>query len=217
MLIRNRARCACTNQKRNKQSSKLLKIPVDSPTAKFLPLKVTSSKISKYHSAVLSSDHVGNLYLTGSSRCGRLGLASEDNHGLNGVPSIQFTFCQVPFFQQNSRRCSSWTFPYCCFDLWGICLLIWLKRVWSARLFNPIHPISQYPEKHSPQIVSEASLSSGERIIGVAASKVHSVAFSPNYMLIWGKCGSDGLHSIGNKLWRGKLSLKIDVVAHLQM
>lgn len=197
-------------KKRNKQSSKLLKIPVDSPTAKFLPLKVTSSKISKYHSAVLSSDHVGNLYLTGSSRCGRLGLASEDNHGLNGVPSIQFTFCQVPFFSTKTVvDVALGHFHTVVLTSEGSVYSFGSNEYGQLGYSTPIHPISQYPEKHSPQIVSEASLSSGERIIGVAASKVHSVAFSPNYMLIWGKnVGQMGFTPLETSYDVGKLSLK---------
>lgn len=171
-------------RRRIRHGSKLAKIPVDAPTAKFLPLNVMKACISKYHSAVISSDDIGNLYVAGSSRGGRLGFGDHPN-----VPSTQFTFRQIPFFSAKTVVDVALGHSHTlALTAEGTVFSFGTNEYGQLGYPTPsIRPGAQYPEQHSPQEVTGATLSSGERIIGITASRIHSVAYSEHCLLIWGK------------------------------
>lgn len=159
---------------------KLSKIPVNSPAAKFFPLKITDIKLSKYHSIVLSSDDIGNIYVVGAARGGRLGLGPK-------FLSTQFTFKQIPILaNKRVTAVSAGNNHTIILTSDGKIYTCGSNEYGQLGYQINIKPGAKYPEQYTPKRVTNASIST-ESIIGVAASKIHSVAYSENYLLIWGK------------------------------
>lgn len=224
-----------TNDKFQKRKHKLrtfkkdLKsISIDSPAAKFLPLQIIDVQIAKYHSAVLSSDKVGNFYVAGSARGGRLGLDTDETHflgsnheahnthrNIHGNKNHQFTYKQVPAFA--TKRIKSFSlgsfhtvaltsdgkvFTFGSNEFGQLGYYVEHSKnstndssnfgytsgfsASSAHGASAMSSSTEVAEQHVPRLVDDAQISS-ESIIGVAASKIHTVAYSENHLLLWGK------------------------------
>ncbi|KAK9447806.1 uncharacterized protein V1518DRAFT_376065 [Limtongia smithiae] len=144
---------------------------------KFQGVHIRDVQMSKLHTVVLTSDARNNLYVCGFGNSGRLGLNSSNTQFvLKNLPrfgDIQIT--QIAVSQDHTLavaangECYSWGSNKC----GQLGYSIEVKKSQD----EPIQPI---PRK----IVAGLKK---ERIIGVAASRLHSVAFSDTELFTWGK------------------------------
>ncbi|KAJ8099254.1 hypothetical protein POJ06DRAFT_131589 [Lipomyces tetrasporus] len=144
---------------------------------RFRELRIRDVQMSKLHTAVLTTDPTDNLYICGFGNGGRLGFATG---------GTQFTFKNLPKFgnaQVAQVALSQDHTLVVTAD--GDCYS------WGSNKFGQLgyqvetKKPQEEPVQHSPRKVV-AGLKR-EHVIGVAASRVHSVAFTDQDLFMWGK------------------------------
>lgn len=136
------------------------------------PLKIEDISMSKYHSAIVTSDPFSNLYVTGMGRGGRLGLGHEDT---------QFSFVPVrgPLAHRTVRKVALGLNHTMAIvdrgELW----------TWGSNTCSQLGYRCNASQKNLTPRRVIGSLKK-EIIIGVAASAVHSVAHTRSSLYCWG-------------------------------
>ena len=143
------------------------------------PLIIRDVVLSKFHSAVLTTDPVSNLYICGVGRGGRLGLGDE-NTRFNYVPVqgglSEKSIAQVALGQNHTMAVTDsgelWT--------WGSNANSQLGYTLPAPMKKDEEPSSTSPRQVFGPLKKES-------ILGVAASALHSVAHTGLSLYCWGK------------------------------
>ncbi|KAI0425978.1 hypothetical protein F5Y09DRAFT_79317 [Xylaria sp. FL1042] len=143
------------------------------------PLLVHDVVLSKYHTAILTTDPFSNLYITGLGRGGRLGLGDENT-------KLSFTPVQgglsdkkvtaVALGQNHTLAITSTG------ELWS-----WGSNLYSQLGYTlppPIKP-DEEPISISPRQVFGPLKK--EMVLGAAASSIHSVVHTGSSLFCWGK------------------------------
>lgn len=146
---------------------------------RYKDLKVRDVVLSKYHSAILTTDPVSNLYVCGVGRGGRLGLGDENTRftytpvqgGLANKNVVQVAL------GQNHTMVITDTG-----ELWN-----WGSNANSVLGYSLPEPVnkSEEPFIAAPRQVFGAMKK--ENITGIAASSIHSVAYTSSALYCWGK------------------------------
>ncbi|KAM0322301.1 hypothetical protein ACHAQA_009590 [Verticillium albo-atrum] len=142
------------------------------------PLRIHDAVLSKFHTAILTTDPISNMYVCGVGRSGRLGLGDENT---------QFRFlpvqggladkkvAQVALGQSHTMALTDngelWT--------WG--------SNGNSQLGYALPPARQDEEPVSATPRQVFGSLKKEVILGVAASAVHSVAHTATSLFCWGK------------------------------
>ncbi|KAK9237790.1 hypothetical protein V1525DRAFT_419148 [Lipomyces kononenkoae] len=142
---------------------------------RFRELRIRDVQLSKLHTVVLTTDPTNNLYICGFGNSGRLGFATG---------GTQFTFKNLPKFG-NSQVIQVALGQDLVVTADGDCYSWGSNR--SGQLGYPVEVKTPQdePVQHSPRKIV-AGLKR-EHIIGVAAYRVHSVAFTDTDLFMWGK------------------------------
>jgi alpha-tubulin suppressor-like RCC1 family protein len=135
--------------------------------------------LSKFHSAILTTDPCSNLYISGLGRGGRLGLGDE-NTKLSFTPVqgglTDKKVTQVALGQNHSMAVTSdgelWS--------WGLNSYSQLGYTLPPPLKPDEEPISTTPRQVFGPLKKEM-------ILGVAASSIHSVVHTGSSLFCWGK------------------------------
>ncbi|RYP34112.1 hypothetical protein DL767_004447 [Monosporascus sp. MG133] len=143
------------------------------------PLIIQDVALSKLHSAILTTDPMSNLYVCGVGRGGRLGLGDENT---------RFTFApvqgglfdrkvvQIALGQNHTMAVTSngelWT--------WGSNVFSQLGFALPAPSKPDEEPISTTPRQVFGPLKKDI-------VLGVAASAIHSVAYTGSSLFCWGK------------------------------
>lgn len=150
-----------------------------STAAKFFPIQIADSHISKYHSAVLSTDEIGNLFMGGSGKSGKLGLGNDSTH---------FKFVQIPFFSNKKVLDVALGITHSVALTNDQKVYTWGNNEYGQLGYTPTARVDTiYPEQYTPSEVPIPPVSSAEFLIGVSASKIHTVAYSHHLLIVWGK------------------------------
>ncbi|KAI2628270.1 hypothetical protein GGS21DRAFT_528492 [Xylaria nigripes] len=143
------------------------------------PLVIQDVVLSKFHSAILTTDQFSNLYMSGLGRGGRLGLGDE-------TTKLSFTPVQggladkkvtaVALGQNHSLAVTSEG------ELWS----------WGSNTYSQLGYMLPLPVKPDEEPVSTTPRQvfgplKKERILGVAASSIHSVVHTSSSLFCWGK------------------------------
>ncbi|KAI1436195.1 hypothetical protein GGR50DRAFT_702061 [Xylaria sp. CBS 124048] len=143
------------------------------------PLVIQDVVLSKFHSAILTTDQFSNLYVSGHGRGGRLGLGDE-NTKLSFTPVqgglVDKKVTAVALGQNHTLAVTSDG------ELWS-----WGSNAYSQlgyMLPPPIKP-DEEPVSTTPRQVF-GPLKKG-KILGVAASSIHSVVHTASSLFCWGK------------------------------
>lgn len=143
------------------------------------PVVIQDVALSKFHSAILTTDPISNLYVSGLGRGGRLGLGDE-NTKLSFVP-VQGGLADkkvtaVALGQNHTLTVTSegelWS--------WGSNRYSQLGYTLPLPLKSDEEPISTTPRQVFGPLKKEM-------ILGVAASSVHSVVHTGSSLFCWGK------------------------------
>ncbi|KAK9376121.1 uncharacterized protein V1513DRAFT_440779, partial [Lipomyces chichibuensis] len=144
---------------------------------RFRELWIRDVQMSKLHTVVLTTDATDNLYICGFGNGGRLGFATG---------GTQFTFKNLPKFGNSQvTQVGLGQDHTLVVTADGDCYS------WGSNKFGQLgYPVEakkpqDEPVQHSPRKIV-AGLKR-EHIIGVAASRVHSVAFTERDLFMWGK------------------------------
>lgn len=143
-------------------------------------LHIQDVQMAKFHTAVLTNDPCSNLYICGHGLGGRLGTGNE-NTQFNFVCLEDFgndrkKFVSVALGQDHSLAVSDRGEMYA----WGTNTFGQL----GCGLPRPEAKPSEFVQVSPKQIFGPLKK---ELIIGVAASRIHSVAYTENALFIWGK------------------------------
>ncbi|UNI22660.1 hypothetical protein JDV02_008525 [Purpureocillium takamizusanense] len=143
------------------------------------PLIIQDVVMSKLHTAVVTTDPVSNLYVCGVGRLGRLGLGDENTQ-------FKFVPVQGPFSDRTVRHVALgqnhsmavagngelWT--------WGSNEDSQLGYILPSPIRSDEEPVSLTPRQVFGPLKKEI-------VLGVAASAVHSVAFTNSALYCWGR------------------------------
>ena len=144
------------------------------------PITIQDVKLSKLHSAILTTDPESNLYMCGFGPGGRLGLGDE---------ITRFTFCASHQGALTGKKIAAVALgknhSLAISDTGEI-------YSWGTNTFGQLgYSLSQPKEKNEEPSCSTPRQIFGplkrETIIGVAASAIHSVAFTSTSLYCWGK------------------------------
>ncbi|KLU89259.1 BTB domain and ankyrin repeat protein [Magnaporthiopsis poae ATCC 64411] len=144
------------------------------------PLEVRDVVLSKFHSAIVTTDPVSNLYICGIGRGGRLGLSDDQRVRFTFVPVqgglADRQVAQVALGQDHSVAVTStgelWT--------WGSNTHSQLGYALPPPTKKDEEPMSLFPRQVFGVLKKEV-------VIGVAASAIHSVAYTGSSLYCWGK------------------------------
>ncbi|KAK5626167.1 hypothetical protein RRF57_001882 [Xylaria bambusicola] len=154
--------------------------PVDIPAlVRNRPIIIQDVVLSKFHSAILTTDPISNLYITGLGRGGRLGLGDENT-------KLSFTPVQgglsdrkvtaVALGQNHTLAVTSEG------ELWS-----WGSNQYSQLGYTLPPPIK--PDEEPISILPRQVYGplKKELVLGVAASSIHSVVHTGSSLFCWGK------------------------------
>ncbi|KAK9239107.1 hypothetical protein V1525DRAFT_62991 [Lipomyces kononenkoae] len=144
---------------------------------RFRELRIRDVQMSKLHTVVLTADPTDNLYICGFGNSGRLGFATG---------GTQFTFKNLPKFGNSQvTQVALGQDHTLVVTADGDCYSWGSNK--SGQLGYPVETKKPQdePVQHSPRKIV-AGLKR-EHVIGVAASRVHSVAFTDRDLFMWGK------------------------------
>lgn len=141
-------------------------------------LLVQDVVLSKYHSAMLTTDEVSNLYVSGVGRGGRLGLGDE-NTRFTYTPVqgglINKKVVKVALGQNHTMAVTD------AGELW----------TWGSNACSQLgYTLPEPPKGEEPVCLSPRQVFGPlkkEVILGVAASTIHSVAHTSSSLWVWGK------------------------------
>ncbi|KAL8304460.1 hypothetical protein RB597_004367 [Gaeumannomyces tritici] len=144
------------------------------------PLEVRDMVLSKFHSAIVTTDPVSNLYICGIGRGGRLGLSDDQRVRFTFVPVqgglADRQVAQVALGQDHSIVVTStgelWT--------WGSNTYSQLGYALPPPTKKDEEPMGLFPRQVFGVLKKEV-------VIGVAASAIHSVAHTGSSLYCWGK------------------------------
>lgn len=144
------------------------------------PLEVRDVVLSKFHSAIVTTDPVSNLYICGIGRGGRLGLSDDQRVRFTFVPVqgglADRQVAQVALGQDHSIAVTStgelWT--------WGANTHSQLGYMLPPPTKKDEEPMGLFPRQVFGVLKKEI-------VIGVAASAIHSVAYTGSSLYCWGK------------------------------
>ncbi|KAI0102268.1 hypothetical protein GGR51DRAFT_527665 [Nemania sp. FL0031] len=143
------------------------------------PLIIQDVVLSKFHSAILTTDPFSNLYVSGLGRGGRLGLGDE-NTKLSFVPVQGGLFDKkvtaVALGQNHTLAVTSEG------ELWS-----WGSNSYSQLGYTLPPPIKPDEEPISVTPRQVFGPLKKEIILGVAASSIHSVVHTGSSLFCWGK------------------------------
>ncbi|KAI6269814.1 hypothetical protein MCOR27_009572 [Pyricularia oryzae] len=144
------------------------------------PIIVHNVVLSKFHSAVITTDPVSNLYICGVGRGGRLGLSDDQRVRFTYVP-VQGALAdrkvtQVALGQDHTMAVTDKG------ELW----------TWGSNTYSQLGYALPPPAKKDEEPMSLAPKQvfgalKKEVVIGVSASAIHSVAHTTNSVFCWGK------------------------------
>ncbi|ROW13437.1 hypothetical protein VPNG_04380 [Cytospora leucostoma] len=134
--------------------------------------------LSKYHSAMLTTDEVSNLYVCGVGRGGRLGLGDE-NTRFTYTPVqgglVNKKVVQVALGQNHTMAVTDSG------EIW----------TWGSNAYSQLgYTLPEPPKGEEPVCLSPRQVFGPlkkEVILGVAASTIHSVAHTSTSLWVWGK------------------------------
>ncbi|KUI69895.1 BTB/POZ domain-containing protein 1 [Cytospora mali] len=134
--------------------------------------------LSKYHSAMLTTDEVSNLYVCGVGRGGRLGLGDE-NTRFTYTPVqgglVNKKVIQVALGQNHTMAVTD------AGEVW----------TWGSNTFSQLgYTLPEPPKGDEPVCLSPRQVFGPlkkEAVFGVAASTIHSVAYTNSSLWVWGK------------------------------
>lgn len=143
------------------------------------PLLIHDVVLSKLHSAILTTDPISNLYVCGIGRGGRLGLGDENTRfvytpvqgGLTNKKVVQ-----VALGQNHSMAVTDSG------ELWT-----WGSNVQSQLGYTLPEPVDKGEEPMSTTPRRVFGPLKSEKILGVAASAIHSVAHTGTSLYCWGQ------------------------------
>ncbi|KAI1814891.1 hypothetical protein GGS20DRAFT_377420 [Poronia punctata] len=143
------------------------------------PIIIQDVVLSKFHTAILTTDPFSNLYISGIGRGGRLGLGDESTK-LSFVP-VQGGLhdkkvTQVALGQNHTMAVTSsgelWS--------WGSNSYFQLGYTLPPPIKTDEEPISTSPRQVFGPLKKE-------KVVGVAASSIHSVVHTGSSLFCWGK------------------------------
>lgn len=143
------------------------------------PIVIEDVAMSKLHSAVLTTDPVSNLYVSGVGRGGRLGLGDENTR-------FKFTPVQGPLADKKVIQVALGQNHTMALDetraLW----------TWGSNAHSQLGYTLPEPTKKDEDPISTTprqvfSSLKKESILGIAASSIHSVAHTGISLYCWGK------------------------------
>ncbi|KAL9947910.1 hypothetical protein ACHAQF_006048 [Verticillium nonalfalfae] len=142
------------------------------------PMYIQDAVLAKFHTAILTTDSVSNMYVCGVGRSGRLGLGDE-NTQFRFLP-VQGSLAdkkvtQVALGQNHTMAVTDGG------ELWT-----WGSNV-NSQLGYSLPPARQDREPMSVIPRQVFGPLKKEVILGVAASAVHSVAHTATSLFCWGK------------------------------
>lgn len=137
---------------------------------KFRPQRVLDAVMAKFHTLVLTDDPRSNLYTCGFSNNGRLGVDVSTQFLLKPI-GIDDRFVAIAASQDHSLAVSAGGELYS----WGS------NR--HGQLGYDVEGASKEPHVVTPRKVIKLGK---ERVIGVATSPVHSIAFTESSLWTWG-------------------------------
>ncbi|KAF3761552.1 hypothetical protein M406DRAFT_347904 [Cryphonectria parasitica EP155] len=146
---------------------------------RFRDLEVQDVQLSKYHSAILTTDPVSNLYVCGVGRGGRLGLGDE-NTRFNYTPVqgglVNKKVVQVALGQNHTMAITDTG------ELWN-----WGTNANSVLGYSLPDPVNKGEEPFIATPRQVFGPLKKEVITGIAASTIHSVAYNGSALFCWGK------------------------------
>lgn len=134
--------------------------------------------LSKYHSAILTTDVVSNIYICGVGRGGRLGLGDENTRftytpvqgGLMNKKVVQIALGQNHTMAVTDTG-----------ELWS----------WGSNAYSQLgYTLPEPPKGEEPVCLSPRQVFGPlkkEVVLGVAASTIHSVAHTNSSLWVWGR------------------------------
>ena len=163
-----------------------------------IPLKYDYQKISvrkvrmaRFHTVLLTDEAKNNLFVCGFGNDGRLGIPGV---GLSGTGAAQFTPIRVPFFEKiRVMDVDPGQDHTIALDIDGD------VYTWGSNKFGQLG-IADVKRKMCRNPVKVGFAIDEENLLGVAASSLHSVAFSHSTIFTWGgNNGQLGYSTISNK------------------
>lgn len=146
---------------------------------RFRELFVQDVVLSKYHSAIVTTDPVSNLYVCGIGRGGRLGLGDE-NTRFNYTPVqgglANKKVIQIALGQNHSMAVIQGG------ELWN-----WGSNANSVLGYSLPEPANKGEEPFIAMPRQVFGALKKEVVLGVAASTIHSVAHTGTALYCWGK------------------------------
>ncbi|KAF6823597.1 BTB/POZ domain-containing protein [Colletotrichum plurivorum] len=143
------------------------------------PLRIRDVVLSKFHTAIITTDPVSNLYICGVGRGGRLGLGDE-NTQFRFVPVqgglVDRKVTGVALGQNHSMAVTDTG------ELWT-----WGSNSYSQLGYGLPPPARQDEEPISTIPRQVFGTLKKEIILGVSASAVHSVVHTASSLFCWGK------------------------------
>lgn len=151
-------------------------------------------RISKYHSVALTTD--GRLFTCGLASKGRLGLGNSKN---------SFSFSKVNFFEEEGRIVSQVVIST------GHNLVLTTSNEvygWGLNEFNQLGFTSSDSQQYRmsstrefqnlPLLIANGELrKNANPLVGIAASKIHSVAYTDDTIYMWGlNIGQMGMEAV---------------------
>lgn len=159
-----------------------------SPRLKFQNVRIKDVQISKFHSAVITTDPTNNLLICGLATGGRLGLDSD-------ITTTQYTYKAVPRFNTTKVLSVSLGLDH------TLALTSQGVYSWGSNQYGQLGTNSEdlSPQLMPRKINSDFGL---EEVKGIAASQYHSVAFTDKSIYFWGKNIGQMGSLPGQDLWQ---------------
>lgn len=146
----------------------------------FSPLKIQDVRLSKFHSAILTDDPHSNLFICGFGNGGRLGFGEDQN--------TQFTYRPLKPPLLPKRRVASIALGM---DHTVAVMEDGEVYTWGSNKYGQLgygvqtRTQQDEPVQTTPRLVQ--GLLKREGIIGCAASRTHTVAYTSDSVYTWGK------------------------------
>lgn len=145
-----------------------------------LPLKVQDVQMSKFHSAILTDDPNSNLFVTGHGPGGRLGTGNEQTMFnficIDDFAGARKKIVAVALGQDHTLAVTNQGELYA----WGSNVHGQQGTGMSRTSLNTEEPSQLVPKQLFGQLKKEV-------IVGVAASRIHSVAHTSTSIYTWGR------------------------------
>ncbi|TFK66171.1 hypothetical protein BDN72DRAFT_772416 [Pluteus cervinus] len=159
-----------------KEAEELRKKPLDE---RFAPIYARQLQMSKLHTAVVTSEHKGNVRLCGFGNGGRLGQTQHTQYTLEPVSQFQYKIDSIALGQDHTLALTSSGEVLS----WGLNRYSQLGYVVDPPL-NPIkNAHSDEPIQSVPRKISSLKK---HQVIGITASKAASACWTSTEVYAWG-------------------------------